>query len=36
MRARVPMAVLADVMHAFPTFAEGYDVPLPELAGECP
>lgn len=35
-RARVPMAVLADVMHAFPTFAEGYDVPLPELAGECP
>jgi dihydrolipoamide dehydrogenase len=34
-RARVPMVVLADVVHAFPTFAEGYEVPLRELAGEC-
>jgi pyruvate/2-oxoglutarate dehydrogenase complex dihydrolipoamide dehydrogenase (E3) component len=34
-RARVPMVVLADVVHAFPTFAEGYDVPLRELAAEC-
>jgi pyruvate/2-oxoglutarate dehydrogenase complex dihydrolipoamide dehydrogenase (E3) component len=31
-RACVPVAVLADVVHPFPTFAEGYEVPLRELA----
>jgi pyruvate/2-oxoglutarate dehydrogenase complex dihydrolipoamide dehydrogenase (E3) component len=33
-RARVPLAVLADVVHAFPTFSEAYGVPLRELAGK--
>jgi len=32
-RARVPLAVLADVVHAFPTFGEAYEPPLQELAG---
>jgi pyruvate/2-oxoglutarate dehydrogenase complex dihydrolipoamide dehydrogenase (E3) component len=32
-RARVPLAVLADLVHAFPTFGEGYEVPLRELDG---
>ncbi len=31
-RARVPLAVLADVIHAFPTFGEAYEPPLAELA----
>jgi len=30
-RARVPLAVLADVVHAFPTFGEAYEPPLQEL-----
>ena len=33
-RAEVPLAVLADVVHAFPTFAEAFEPPLRELAGE--
>lgn len=33
-RARVPLAVLADTVHAFPTFSEAYGVPLRELAGK--
>ncbi|MGQ0577141.1 MAG: dihydrolipoyl dehydrogenase family protein [Pseudonocardia sp.] len=33
-RARVPLDVLADVVHAFPTFGEAYAVPLRELAGK--
>lgn len=32
-RAEVPLAVLADVVHAFPTFGEAYEPPLRELAG---
>ncbi len=33
-RAQVPLAVLADVIHAFPTFGEAYEPPLRELAGK--
>jgi pyruvate/2-oxoglutarate dehydrogenase complex dihydrolipoamide dehydrogenase (E3) component len=32
-RARIPLAVWADVVHAFPTYSEAYDQPLRELAG---
>ena len=32
-RAEVPIRVLADVVHAFPTFSEAYEPPLRELAG---
>jgi pyruvate/2-oxoglutarate dehydrogenase complex dihydrolipoamide dehydrogenase (E3) component len=31
-RAGVPVSVLAQVVHAFPTFGEAYEVPLRELA----
>jgi pyruvate/2-oxoglutarate dehydrogenase complex dihydrolipoamide dehydrogenase (E3) component len=31
-RGEVPLAVLADVVHPFPTVAQGYEVPLRELA----
>jgi len=31
-RAEVPLRVLADVVHAFPTFGEAYEPPLQELA----
>ncbi len=31
-RAEVPLAVLADVVHAFPTFGEVYEPPLRDLA----
>jgi pyruvate/2-oxoglutarate dehydrogenase complex dihydrolipoamide dehydrogenase (E3) component len=32
-RAAIPLAVLADVVHAFPTYSAALDVPLRELAG---
>lgn len=31
-RAQVPLRVLADVVHPFPTFAQAYEVPLRDLA----
>ena len=31
-RARVPLAVLRDTIHAFPTYAEAYDVALGDLS----
>jgi dihydrolipoamide dehydrogenase len=33
-RAEVPLAVLADVVHAFPTFGEAFEPPLQELVGK--
>lgn len=33
-RAEVPLAVLADVVHAFPTFGEAFEPPIQELAGK--
>jgi dihydrolipoamide dehydrogenase len=34
-RARVPLATFAEVVHAFPTFNELYDAPLRALARAC-
>jgi len=35
-RAEVPLSVLADVVHAFPTFAEAYEPPVRELLAALP
>ncbi|HEU0131044.1 MAG TPA: NAD(P)/FAD-dependent oxidoreductase [Mycobacteriales bacterium] len=35
-RARVPVRLLAEVVHPFPTFAEAYGIALRELAGKLP
>lgn len=35
-RAQVPLDVLTDVVHPFPTFSEIYEPPLRELAGQLP
>ena len=32
-RAEVPVEILADVVHAFPTFGEALEPPVQELAG---
>jgi dihydrolipoamide dehydrogenase len=34
-RAEVPLSVLADVVHAFPTFGEAYEPPVQQLAEAC-
>ena len=33
-RASVPLRMLADVVHPFPTVAQGYGVPLRELVAQ--
>jgi dihydrolipoamide dehydrogenase len=35
-RAQVPIRILADVVHPFPTNAQAYEVPLRELARQLP
>jgi pyruvate/2-oxoglutarate dehydrogenase complex dihydrolipoamide dehydrogenase (E3) component len=33
MRAQVPLSILCDVVHAFPTYSQAFEAPLRELAG---
>jgi dihydrolipoamide dehydrogenase len=33
-RGGVPLTLLADVVHPFPTFAQSYEVPLRDLAAQ--
>ena len=35
-QARLPVTLLAEVVHPFPTFAEAYEIPLRELARQMP
>jgi len=32
-RAQVPLSILCDVVHAFPTYSQAFEIPLRELAG---
>ena len=32
-RAQIPLSILCDVVHAFPTYSQAFEVPLRELAG---
>ena len=34
-RAGIPLNVLEDVVHAFPTFSEAFEAPIRELAEKC-
>jgi pyruvate/2-oxoglutarate dehydrogenase complex dihydrolipoamide dehydrogenase (E3) component len=33
-RAQVPLSILCDVVHAFPTYSQAFEIPLRKLAGQ--